>query len=693
MKATLFKEVNYSLAKLIEDIEMGEIGLPDIQRPFVWTAAKVRDLFDSMYKGFPVGYLLFWANGSGGNGARQIGTDVKQKIPRLLIVDGQQRLTSLYAVLKGKSVLTENYETQPIQIAFRPRDQRFEVADAAVRKDPEFIANISVLWAHQASSYGFIKDFVAKLKGLRELQADEEVSIASAIDRVYDLRNYPFTALELSPNVDEESVADVFVRINSKGVVLKQADFILTLMSVFWDEGRSHLEKFCRESRTPSAGRASPFNNFLQPEPDDLLRVSVGLGFHRARLKYVYSILRGKDLDTEQFSDSLRIKNFEILQLAQAKVLDLTSWHEFLKALVSAGFRSSAMITSTTALIYTYVMYLIGKNDYGVDGWDLRNVIARWFFMASLTGRYTGSPETQMEADLLRLRRVQTPTEFIEALDGIIADTLTDDFWNIGLPNQLATSAARSPSLFAYYAALNLQDATALFSNLKISELLDPVLKARKSPVETHHLFPRNYLKKMGTEDKFLVNQIANFAWVEWDDNIDISDMAPAEYWPLYTPRYKQASELAKVMEWHALPDGWFEMKYEQFLAARRKMMARVIRKGFECLKEKAPTSEEEEKVMAAVVSGTSLLSTRAPLVTTGGVPVNPYQSHRTSARVFEMLCDGQWHYVSEIQARFKKTAANKIAAIKRKGQKTGAFSVEEDGDRVRLRWPDIAKA
>ncbi len=99
MSATLFKEVSYSLAKLIQDIEMGEIGLPDIQRPFIWPNTKVRDLFDSMYKGFPVGYLLFWANVMA-NGYRQIGADSKQKISRLLIVDGQQRLTSLYAVLR-----------------------------------------------------------------------------------------------------------------------------------------------------------------------------------------------------------------------------------------------------------------------------------------------------------------------------------------------------------------------------------------------------------------------------------------------------------------------------------------------------------------------------------------------------------------------------------------------------------------
>ena len=160
---TLFKEVNYSLSKLIQDIEMGEIGLPDIQRPFVWANTKVRDLFDSMYKGFPVGYLLFWSNGLG-NGHRQIGTNHKQKIPRLLIVDGQQRLTSLFAVIKGLTVTRNDYSQNRIQIAFRPRDHRFEVADAAISRDPEFIPDISQLWAGELSRNRFVKQFIEQLR-------------------------------------------------------------------------------------------------------------------------------------------------------------------------------------------------------------------------------------------------------------------------------------------------------------------------------------------------------------------------------------------------------------------------------------------------------------------------------------------------------------------------------------------------
>jgi hypothetical protein len=576
---TLFKEVGYSLSKLIEDIEIGEIGLPEIQRPFVWPNSKVRDLFDSMYRGFPVGYLLFWVNGFS-EVHRQIGMDVKQKVPRLLIVDGQQRLTSLYAVMKGISVLRKDYSQERLHIAFRPRDQKFEVADAAIRRDPEFISDISQLWSGPLLRHQFVQSFLRRLGDHRPLDEDEKGELYESIDRLYDLKDYPFRALELSSTVDEENVAEVFVRINSKGTTLNQADFILTLMSVFWDEGRTELEQFCRDARQPSIRASSPYNYFIQPDPDQLLRVNICLGFRRARLRHVYSILRGKDLETEEFSDERREQQFAVLENAQGYALNLQNWHEFLKVLMRAGFRSGKMISSQNALLYAYALFLTGKRDYGIDSYTLRNTMARWFFMASLTGRYTGSPETRMEQDLALLRGIESGQEFVRSVERIIADTFTEDYWNINLPNALATSSARSPSLFAYYAALNLLGARVLFSKMKVSELLDPALKGPKAAIERHHLFPRGYLKTLDLTSTRDTNQIANFALVEWSDNIDISDKSPAEYFPQYAARFTQ-QELDEMMYWHALPKGWEEMEYPEFLEARRKGIARVIRDGF----------------------------------------------------------------------------------------------------------------
>jgi uncharacterized protein with ParB-like and HNH nuclease domain len=152
-----FKKVDYDLSGLLHYIDIGDIGLPDIQRPFVWPNTKVRDLFDSMFKGFPVGYLLFWANNNTNGNTKNIGTDAKQhSVPNLLIVDGQQRLTSLYAVFRGKPILDRDYHERHIEIAFEPKEGKFEVADATIKKNPEWIANISELWATYNNSYSSI---------------------------------------------------------------------------------------------------------------------------------------------------------------------------------------------------------------------------------------------------------------------------------------------------------------------------------------------------------------------------------------------------------------------------------------------------------------------------------------------------------------------------------------------------------
>jgi len=572
MSDTVFKEIGYSLDTLISEIESGEIDLPEIQRPFKWKNPKVRDLFDSMYRGFPVGYLLFWANGLP-NGHRQIGTDTKQRVPRLLIVDGQQRLTSLYAVMKGAEVLRENYRKERIFIAFSPKDDVLQVADAAVKNNAEFIPDISVLWGGARETT--VKGYLDRLRARRPVDQEEENRLREAIDRLYDLRSYPFRVLELSADVKEEDVAKVFVRINSMGMALNQADFILTLMSVFWDEGRTDLETFCRLSREPTTA-ASPFNYFIRPDPDQLLRVGVGLGFRRARLEHVYSVLRGKDMETGEFSDKRRDQQFAVLREAQAYTLNLENWQAILKVPKRAGYRSDAMITSQVGLLYTYVLFLIGKRDFRVDDFTLRNVLARWFFMTALTGRYTDSPETSMEQDLGRLRDVRDASGFGALLDSIVKDTLTEDYWTITLPNQLGTSGSRTPSQFAYFAALNLLEARVLFSKMKVSDLLDPASKGNRAALERHHLFPRGYLAKIGIADTRDVNQIANFALLEWPDNNDIGDEAPAKYYPRYARRFSREARY-----WHALPDRWEQMPYQDFLAARRKSMARVIRDGF----------------------------------------------------------------------------------------------------------------
>lgn len=577
---TLFKEVNYNLATLIQQIDLGVIGLPDLQRPFVWSDTKIRDLFDSMYKGYPVGYFLFWANANIET-TKAIGTAEKQKHPNLLIVDGQQRLTSLYAVLNGQEIVRENYSKSTIVIAFNPLDDKFEVPDASIRKNPRYFHNISEIWKKDTDIFEIVENYLETLERVREVTKEEKKQIKQSFSTLKNLETYPFSVLELSATISEEQVADVFVRINSQGKTLNQADFILTLMSVFWEDGRRDLEEFCRLCRLPSKDTASPFNYLIDPDPDQMLRVSVGMAFRRARLQYVYSILRGKDLESGEFSSDRRDDQFEALRQGQAKVLNIQNWHEFVKAIKIAGFAKSDYISSKNNLVYAYTFFLIGREDYKMNLYDLKKLIARWFFMCSITGRYTGSPETAMEMDLARLRQVDTPEGFASVLSEIIDSQLTEDFWSIRLPMSMATSSSSSPSLYAYYAALYTLDAYGLFSKLRISDLLQEGLKSKKSAVERHHLFPKAWLQRNGFTEQRETNQIANYALIEWSDNISIADKHPSEYLSFYLNRLN-SEDKSKMYYWHALPDDWDAMGYNDFLIERRKKIAKLIKDAYQ---------------------------------------------------------------------------------------------------------------
>ncbi len=579
----IFTTSNVPISSLIEDIDMGKIGLPELQRAFVWPNVNVRDLFDSLYHGYPAGFLLFWKTGAKGH-LKDIGVGLKQSVPELAIVDGQQRLTSLYAVIKGMKVMRSNFRKERIQIAFNPFSGRFDVADAAIKKDRSFISDISVLWAPDFKAGVFRKAFIKQLKEIREMTEDEEETIESAIDDLRNLPNYNFVALTLASSVDEETIAEVFVRINGKGKALNQADFIMTLMSVFWEEGRVELENFALEATVPSEERASPFNHFIKPSPDQMLRATVGLALKRARLANVYGALRGKDAVTGADDPNKRESQFALMREAQSAVLNLANWHHFLDALKLAGYRGQKMISSQGAIIFSYVLYLIGLRDYSIDRTRIRLAIAQFFFMSAMTGRYTSSPETRFEADLAQLRDLLDGETFLNKLQEICETTLTNDYWEIALPSQLATSAARSPTLFAYHASLIMLDAPVLFSSLKLATIVDPAINGSKAALEQHHLYPRAFLEQQNITDLKVINQIANFAPVEWPENVKIGKQSPAVYAPVIDATLT-AADRDRIYDLHALPHLWWEMPYEQFLVERRLRMAQVVRKAWNKLR------------------------------------------------------------------------------------------------------------
>lgn len=587
---TLYKDTGYTVIHLIEEIKHGTIALPDIQRPFVWPATRVRDLFDSMYRGFPVGTLMLW-DASDEVGTRQIGYNDSKK-PGKLIVDGQQRVTSLYAVITGNEIVTKDFKKKPIRIAFRPSDKTFEVTNPAIKRNPEFIPDITVLWVKHYKS--MLRKFFDRLKQNRSsgLSIEERDDLEDHIDRVRDLRDFRFQVIELEKHADTAKVAEIFVRINSQGVNLKQADFILTLMSVHWEKGRRELERFCREAVDPSVSGSSPKNVLISPTPDQLLRAAVGLAFRRGQLRHVYSILRGKDLKTAVVNTEQRVEQFDMLKRALDKVLNLNNWHEYLKCLIVAGFRGRYMVTSKNTIIFTYILWLIGRCDFGLGHHTLQRVIGRWFFMAQTTGRYTSSPESRIESDLGRISDLETSdgAAFTKELDRIVDTNLTQDYWEINLPNQLDKSASKSPALCAYWAALNLLNASLLFSNLRIKDFLDSTFldSARGAPraIERHHLFPKKFLASMGVNETKRVNNVANMTLVDWPENVEINTQNPKEYWPKMSRRLNTQA-LREQMHWHALPRDWPQMDYATFLEKRRQLIAAIVREGFKRLSDR----------------------------------------------------------------------------------------------------------
>ena len=589
---TQYRDTSFPLRTLVAEIERGSIALPDIQRPFVWHNTQVRNLFDSIYRGFPIGQVMFWETGADAD-TRRIGLDGKVASPRLVIVDGQQRLTAAFAVMTGTSVMDEKYRERDLRLAFRPRDARFDVPSAATANDPEYLPDITAVFGGTATRR-ITNEFLERLEKARGgLATEESDRLADAIDRLSMLGQFPIQAVELNADIDEESVAEVFVRINSQGTALDQADFLLTLMSVWSPQGRKELELFAQSAVTPpaSASQKTPFNYHLRPGPDELVRVVVASAFGRGRLKAAYQVLRGKNAETGEASTEQREANFARMAEAQKGVLDLHNWHEFLHSLDSAGFRSDRQLSSKFAVLVSYALWLEGRQR-GVESRPRQNVIARWFFMAQVTGRYSGSPESQFEQDLRLVAEAKGADGWLDALDEVLQREMSEDFFTNRLASILDARSWRNLGLLAYEASLVLLNAPMLFSptDETVASRLDPKVVTVRG-VERHHLFPKNWVRTSfgvsGHALNGLADRPANASWVDWIENNEISDLPPAEYYEEHADRLT-SEQLERQIELHALPEGWHLMEYEKFLGERRALMAGVIAQGYDRLRSRS---------------------------------------------------------------------------------------------------------
>lgn len=590
MGKELFDNIPSKVADILSDIKNGRVGLPDLQRPFVWQDNKVRELLDSMMKGYPIGYIMLWASPDDYENTVHIGKNEKiYKRPNDLVIDGQQRLTALLAAMYGVTIMDKNYKERAIRISFNPLTREFAVWTPAFEKNPEWISEISQVFAadeeHNISK--FRKAYIKIVNEGRaknneeELTEDEEDRIEENINDLLNLGIYSLPTLKINSKANEENVADIFVRVNSGGQNLTEKNFIETLIAVYDNAVHDKINQFCADSRIPANGTS--FNQILQVDPSHLIRMSVGVGFRRARLRYVYMLLRGKNLKTGEITQNIREENLKIFKESLDMVTNLNNWHAFMNLFASAGYLKGSFVASSNAVVFSYVLYLIGKYDYKVSSVELQKIISKWIFMSTITGFYTGSTESQVEKQFADLRDVHNADEFVVYLDSVIANRFTDDYFEYSLPSELNSSSATSPAWYGYIAAINVLGTPMLFSTAPLSQYFILGTSGDKNSIDKHHIFPKNYLGKIGYNNDRDRNQIANFIYLDYATNIDISDAPPTEYVSRY--RDKLGEEGYKLAcKQNALPENFEQLSYPEFLIKRRILMAQIVKKAYDKL-------------------------------------------------------------------------------------------------------------
>lgn len=590
MAQELFERVDRKVGNLLDDVINGRIGLPDLQRPFVWADSKVRNLFDSMMKGFPIGYVMLWASPADYTNTKQIGVGDKEfKRPDDLVIDGQQRLTSLLAAISGIEVLDKNFKPRRIKISFDPLEKDFQVWTQAFERSHQYIADISdVFRAHDNLEISkFRRTLISRINEGRkknekpELTDEEQDRIEDNINALLSLRNYTIPTLRILSKADEEDVAEIFRRVNSGGQNLNENNFIETLLAVYDNDMHDRIKKFCSNSRIPAPNTS--YNQIIDVDPSHIIRVAIAYGFHRARMRYGYKLLRGDDLDTGITSAETREKNLQIFRESLDRVINLNDWHAFINLFAEAGYLGKDQIRSNYVVVYSYVFYLMGKYEFKVSPLELRKVIVRWIFMSTITSFYSSSPETTVERQMADLRNVHDGSEFVEYLDNSIKLKMNETYFSVELVNDLTSSSAISPLWFGYVASVNVLGTTMLFSNTPQSKYWIIGTDGEKKAIDKHHIFPKHYLEKIGITSDRDRNQLANFTYLDYNTNIDISDDAPALYIERFKGKFGEDS-FAKHLADNAIPMGFEHMNYFEFLEERRKLMAGIIKKAYQKL-------------------------------------------------------------------------------------------------------------
>jgi hypothetical protein len=589
--------VNQQLIEtLLAWVNSGEIAIPEIQRPFVWDSSKVRDLMDSLYQGYPIGYVIAWRN-----------PNVRLKDGSLsegkkILIDGQQRITALTAAILGQYVVNKTYQRVKIKIAFHPIDERFEVQNPAILKDKTWLPDIS-----QAIN----GDLFEIADQYFELNSDvDKKQVRNAFSNLMNIPKKQIGIIELAADLDIETVTEIFIRINSKGVVLSQADFVMSKIASNTDYNGNELRKaidyFCHLAIAPEfykhiVDNDKEFSNsaFFQkmtwlktenedlydPDYNDLIRVAFTTQFNRGRLSDLVSLLSGRNFETRTYEDSIAKSSFANLKIGVNNFINETNFKRFLMIIKSAGFISPKLIRSQNAINFAYIVYLKLK-DLGVNSVALESYVRRWLVFSILTGRYSGSPESAFDFDIKQISQ----KSFNEYLKEKEEGELSEAFWNASLPQSLDTSVASSPYFHVFLASqVKANDRGFLSKDVLVGDLIS--LRG-----DIHHLFPKDYLKKNGL-DRRQYNQIANYVYMQSEINIKVGNKPPKDYFEIVktqmSDNQQQVSgisteqQLLDNLKMNCVPPEIQQMNiddYNNFLTLRRKLMALKIKEYYQSL-------------------------------------------------------------------------------------------------------------
>ena len=588
----------YLVESLLNWVKSGEIAIPEIQRPFVWTAARVRDFMDSLYKGYPVGYVIAWRN-------PDVRTkDGKTAMGKKILIDGQQRVTALRAAILGEPVLNKHYQKGRITIAFHPLQDKFEVSNPAIRSDPQWIPDIAQLVGGRE---GLLQAHPRYMEANPSADPDK---VAAAMTSLTDIAKRQVGMIELEHDLDIEEVTEIFIRINSKGVVLSQADFAMSKIAAENRYDGPNLRKaidyFCHMAVSPeihdfvithdkeftATGYYGPIR-WMREETDDLydpsyvdvMRVAFTSEFNRGRLADLVSLLSGRNFETRTYEEEIAADSFRRLGSSFLRLANETNFKRFLMIIRSAGFVRPHMIRSRNALNFAYIVFL-KLRTLGHRPEDIERFVRRWFVMSILTERSSGSFESRFESDIKAI----ATRDFADVLATVEAGSLSAAFWDVALVESLGRSSTNSPIFWAFIASqIKAGDTGFLSRDIRVSDLVQ--LRG-----DIHHIFPKDYLKKNGYK-RAEYNQIGNFVYMQTEINIGVGSKAPRQYFSEIADQTSGGKRrygnivspdgLLENLAMHAVPKSVMDMDssdYTAFLEERRRLMATKMRAYYEGL-------------------------------------------------------------------------------------------------------------